>query len=300
MRRSLAALFACSLVTACGGDGSAPPSGGIGNPNPPPATLNFSLRFFGTGTGDIDRVKVPLLDTNGTQRPVNFGATDFTLEFWIKGTKLDNPTVPCTTGTIGKDAWANGAIVIDRDVLGDGDFGDYGVALFGGRVAFGVAHSSGGATACGARDVLDGGWHHVALTRQRASGELKIFVDGAQDVMVIDSGASGDVNYNPAHASPATNDPFLVLGAEKHDLANSMSFTGLMDDLRLSIGLRYMGTFSRPTAAHPVDADTVALYRFDEASGTDIVDAANGNASPGVLVPAASGAASHRSTDVPF
>jgi hypothetical protein len=49
-----------------------------------------------------------------------------------------------------------------------------------------------------------------------------------------------------------------------------------------------------------VDGDTVALYHFDEASGTDIVDAISGNASPGVLVPAASGAASHRSTDVPF
>jgi hypothetical protein len=299
MRRPLAALFACSLVAACGGDG-APTTGSINPPGPPPAALNFSLRFFGTGTGDIDRVKIPLRNANGTPRLVNVGATDFTLEFWIKGAKADNPTAACTTGSIGKDTWATGAVVIDRDVLGDGDFGDYGVAVFGGRLAFGVTRSSGGQTVCGQRDVLDGSWHHVAFTRQRATGEMRIFVDGAQDATVLDPTASGDVSYNPAHLNPATNDPFLVLGAEKHDLANTLSFNGLIDELRLSIGLRYMGTFAPPTAALAADGNTAALYHFDEASGTDIVDASNGNASPGVLNPAGSGAPSHRSTDTPF
>jgi hypothetical protein len=297
MRRSLAALFACALVAGCGSDGP-PPGNASNSPGPPPAATNFSLRFFGTGNGDIDRVKIPLLDPSTLNpRPVNIGATDFTIEFWIKGAQMDNPTVPCTTGLIGKDAWTLGAVVIDRDVIGDGDFGEYGVAVFGGQVAFGVNHVAGGQTVCGARNVLDGNWHHVALTRELASGAMTIFVDGANDAAQMDASASGDVSYNPAHPNPDVNDPYLVLGAQKHD--TGLAFNGFIDELRLSNKVRYPGPFPKPTAAFVVDANTMALYHFDEPSGTDIVDAA-GNASPGVLLPAATGAASNRSTDTPF
>ncbi|HUL64574.1 MAG TPA: LamG domain-containing protein [Burkholderiaceae bacterium] len=296
MRRSLAALFACALVAGCGSDGP-PPGNASNNPGPPPAGTNFSLHFFGTGSGDIDRVKIPLLDPSTNPRPVNIGATDFTIEFWIKGAQLDNPTAPCRAGLIGKDAWASGAVVIDRDVLGDGDFGEYGVSLFGGQVAFGVNHVAGGQTVCGGQNVLDGNWHHVALTRQFASGAMKIFVDGAQDAAQTDANAAGDVRYNAAHSNPDVNDQFLVLGAEKHD--TGLAFNGLIDELRLSNVLRYTATFTPPAAEFVVDADTMALYHFDESSGTDIVDAL-GNASPGVLLPAATGAASNRSSDTPF
>jgi hypothetical protein len=300
MRRSLAALFACSLVVSCGGDDGGPTSGSINPPGPAPAPTNFSLRFFGTDAGDIDRVKIPLLSPSGTSRLVNVGATDFTLEFWIKGTRTDNPTVECTTGPIGKDAWTLGAVVIDRDVVGDGDFGEYGVSVLGGRLAFGVTRSSGGATICGQNDVLDGAWHHVAFTRQRATGGMKIFVDGAVDVEGVDASASSDVEYNPAHPNPDTNDPYLVLGAEKHDLTTARAFNGFIDELRLSDVLRYTSTFPPRTEAFVAEGNTVALYHFDEATGTDIIDASNGNASPGVLIPAAGGAANHRSPDTPF
>jgi hypothetical protein len=299
MLRPLAALFACALVAGCGNDGSPPSSGGITPPSPPPAAQNFSLRFFGTGANDVDRVKIPLLNANATERAVNIGATDLTLEFWIKGARADNPTAACTTGPIGRDAWINGAIVIDRDVFGDGDFGDYGIALFAGQVAFGVSRAGSGQTLCGARDVLDGAWHHVAVTRQRATGALRIFVDGAVDASATDPTTSLDVRYNPAHANPAANDPFLVLGAEKHSLAGFVSFNGSIDELRLSTLPRYLSTFSRPTGAFVPDGDTAALYHFDESSGTAIVDAANNNGSPGELRPA-SAMANHRSTDTPF
>jgi hypothetical protein len=148
--------------------------------------------------------------------------------------------------------------------------------------------------------VLDTNWHHVALTHQRATGELKIFVDGAQDASALDPTASGDVSYNPAHLNPDANDPFLVLGANKHDPAPPLAFKGLIDELRVSTMLRYTATFTRPSGSFVADGNTAALYHFDESSGTDIVDASNGNASAGVLIPAASGAASHRSTDTPF
>jgi len=296
MYRPFAALFACCAVSACGSGG---PSNFSNNPPPPPPPANFSLRLFGTGSG-IDRVKIPLLDASGAARPVNIGATDFTIEFWIKGNMADNPTTGCTTGSIAKDEWLNGAVVIDRDLLGDGDFGEYGVSLRGGQVAFGVSHANGGQTLCGAHNVLDGNWHHVALTRQLATGQMTIFVDGFQETSQNNVGASGDVSYNPLHAAQDASDPLLVLGAQKRDAATARAFSGLIDELRLSTRLRYTGPFPPPSAAFVADTDTAALYHFDEASGTDIIDASATSASPGVLVPAPTATGSNRSNDVPF
>jgi hypothetical protein len=70
--------------------------------------------------------------------------------------------------------------------------------------------------------------------------------------------------------------------------------------LRLSNDLRYIGLFIPPSAAFAADVETMALYHFDEPSGTTIVDASNGGVSPGGLFPAATGAANNRSTDTPF
>lgn len=299
MRRPLAGLFVCSVISGCGGSGS-PATGVINPPGPPPAGTNLALRFFGTGSGDIDRVKIAL--TNGAvSLPVNtVGTQDLTLEFWIKGTRAENPTPACTIGPIGNGTWMNGAVVIDRDVSGDGDFGEYGVALFAGQLAFGVSRDGTGETACGATDVLDGAWHHVAFTRQLQTGQLKIFVDGGLDVTVPSSTATLDVSYNPAHPNPAANDPFLVLGAEKFDIPGTVSFSGFMDELRLSRGLRYLSTFAPTRSRFTADGNTLALYHFDEASGTDIVDASNGNGSPGVLKPGGGGVGASRTTDTPF
>ncbi len=267
-------LFAAASLTACGGGSK---SGSIGTPPPPPLCANnCALRFFGTGANDVDRVKVAL-EAGGVSRPVNVGANDFTIEFWIKGNAADNNTPVCTVGALAQDAWINGNIVIDRDVFGTGDFGDYGIALLGGRVVFGVNRSTGGATLCGGQ-VLDGIWHHVAVTRERATGELRIFVDGAQVGLLSNIAASGDVSYRVGRTTTFANDPFLVFGAEKHDAgAQFPSFNGLLDDVRLSSFRRYTGTFARPTAPLVVDGNTVALYSFNEGSGTTIIDSAGGS-----------------------
>lgn len=296
LTRSLAGLFTCCLLGACGSGGSN--SASNTTPPPPPSATNLSMRFFGTGAG-IDRVKIGVA-AGGTSRPVNVGATDFTIEFFIKGALASNPSPACVTGLQAKDAWLNGVVVLDRDVLGDGDFGDFGIALFNGQIMVGVSRGAGGASLCASANVLDGAWHHVAVTRQRATGQMKVFVDGAQEAAISDPAAGLDVSYNPLHANPDANDAFLVLGAQKRDAVTARAFNGLIDELRISIVRRYDGTYVKPTTAFQLDANTAALYHFDEASGTDVVDAANTNASPGVLIPSGAGASTHHSTDVPF
>ena len=43
----------------------------------------FSLRFHGNGANDIDRVKIRI---DGPEVPADVGATDFTIEWWMKAT----------------------------------------------------------------------------------------------------------------------------------------------------------------------------------------------------------------------
>src|SRR5439155_82688 len=127
----------------------------------PAFAAGTSLRFHGSGTGGIDRVAIPLA---GPARPVDVGATDFTLEWWMKTDPAENATGVATCDE--RDGWMTGRVVFDRDVYGAGDFGDYGVALTpppagpdapatARRVAFGASQGGAGTTLCGAADVAD-------------------------------------------------------------------------------------------------------------------------------------------------
>ncbi|MCS6801865.1 MAG: LamG domain-containing protein [Chloroflexota bacterium] len=254
-----------------------------GEPGQLPAAVQpasgYALRFFGSGRDGVDRVTVRI---DGAGNPANVGG-DFTLEFWLKALPGENRSGPCRTGA---DAWTNGNIIVDRDIFGPGDDGDYGISLFGGVIAFGVAVGSAGASLCGTTRVDDGAWHHVAVTRRRADGRLQLFVDGRLDASVM--GPSGSVAYRSGRASSWPNDPYLVLGAEKHDYdpAAYPSFRGWLDELRLSTVVRYAAPFTPPAAPFAPDASTALLFHFDEGpegpcTGT-VVDSAPGGRSAGV------------------
>lgn len=222
-----------------------------------------SLRFTGNPSTSADRVEIPL---DAPARPLEVGA-DFTIELWLRVPPTGNPVeIACTADN---DAWIVGNILIDRDVFGAGDFGDYGMSLMRGRIAFGVSVGAAGATACGGRDLRDDAWHHVALTRAAVGGRLQIYVDGQLDGQAV--GATGDASYRDGRASawPAS-DPLLVLGNEKH--FGPAAFSGWVDELRISRVLRYSGNFSVPTAPFASDADTAALYSFDEGQGLQLGD----------------------------
>lgn len=220
------------------------------------AAGGFSLRFYGNGGGDIDRVKILV-----EGRSINVGG-DFTLEWWMKATLSENPSSPCMSAP--GDLWIFGNIMFDRDIFGLGDYGDYGISLAGGRIAFGVNQGGNGFTLCGSTPVADGNWHHIAVTRRQSDGRMQIFVDGRLDASGF--GPSGDIRYRDGRSTDFPNDPYLVIGAEKHDVDRNMypSYSGWIDEVRISRIVRYSGPFSPPTAPFTPDADTIALYPFDE------------------------------------
>ena len=234
-----------------------------------------SLRFHGNGTADVDRVKIPVdnpADANPGP-PADVGAGDFTIEFWMKAAAADNTAATVSCGA--NATWVDGNVIVDRDRSGADR--KFGVSIAGGVVVFGVSgDGTGDLTICGARGVLDGGWHHVAVERRRSDGWMWIFVDGILEAEA--DGPDGDVSY-PDDATPSSpNDPYLVLGAEKFD--TGAAYDGFLDEFRISSSLRYAGVFTRPASPFSTDADTAALYHLDEGAGAVAGDSADVSGGP--------------------
>lgn len=246
-----------------------------------------SLRFHGTGSGDVDRVKIPL---GNPSLPINVGG-DFTLEFHLRALPGENNGVHGVYGN--GDGWITGNVILDRDVFNQGDHGDFGISLAAnGALAFGVDRQGNGNTIYTTGvNLADGQWHHVAATRSATTGVIRLFVDGIQ--RASGPGPVGNVAYQTGRPTAYPNsDPFLVLGAEKHDYAPEFpSFSGWLDELRISTTIRYTTTFPPPTSPFPPDTQTAALFHFDEGHGTVVHDTANaiggpshGERKPGGLV----------------
>ena len=267
-----------------------------------------SLRFFGTGSGDVDRVKIRIDDPANSLPgpPADVGATDFTIEFYMQAAAADNTAAAINCGM--NSNWINGNVVVDRDRFNQPS--KFGVAIAGGRIAFGVTSDSGSLTLCGTTNVLDNAWHHIAVERRRSDGRLWIFVDGALDAQSSGSEPIGDISY-PDNGVPRNfcggpctrSDPFLVLGAEKHDAGAAFpSYNGFLDELRVSTKLRYTAAFPRPKAPFAPDPYTAALYHFDEGNGNTVYDTSGraGGPSNGVRQSGGLGDGPQWTTNTPF
>lgn len=262
---------------------------------------NYSLRFYGHGVNDIDRVKIKI-DNPAVPADVS---NNFTLEFWMKANLADNSSNPGQS--CGSFNWIYGNIIFDRDIFGSGDNGDYGLSLYQGRIRFGVGRGSTDLTICGATNVADGQWRHIAVTRNSSTGAMRIFVDGQQDAQ--GTGPTGDISYrNGRTTSYPNSDPYLVIGAEKHDAGSGFpSFNGFIDEVRISNSIRYSSNFTPSSISFTPDANTAALYHLNEGPAGACIgtiqdsSGASGGPSNGVCRYGGSGTSGPvYSTDTPF
>jgi hypothetical protein len=102
-------------------------------------------------------------------------------------------------------------------------------------------------------------WTHVAITW-----------DGAVVRMFVDGKIAPGSEAIEAPGLNITDSTFKVGRRERGDETHSI-FDGLVDEVRLSTGLRYTGDYTVPEGAFEPDADTVALYHFDEVVGADTI-----------------------------
>lgn len=242
-----------------------------------------ALRFLGNAHNDDHRVKIQIdaLPPNSDPGPpADIGNEDFTLEFWMKATSVNNPInsgLPCGANY----DWIWGNIIIDRDRYNQGRA--FGISVDNGRLRFGTMNATFAAyTICGTSNVLNNEWHHVAVQRRRSDGWMQLFVNGELEAQ--GDGPDGDISY-PDDGVPGNycdgrlcdfSDPFLVIGVEKHDVAED--YNGLITELRLSNILRYPATVVKQ--AFVSDSNTMALYHFDEGSGTTANDTSGAMGGP--------------------
>jgi hypothetical protein len=104
-----------------------------------------------------------------------------------------------------------------------------------------------------------GVWAHVALVYEASAGLATFWIDGTS--------AGSAVLPSPA----ATAIGSLLVGDDGAGLPDRV-FEGRIDDVRISSSARYSLTFLPPTVV-PADANTVALWDFEEGSGSTVHDA---------------------------
>ncbi len=254
---------------------------------------DYSLRFFGDTSSDVDRLKIPIDDPARTNPgpPLDLGLHDFVVEWWMKANPSENSAPAITCGA--NDNWKAGNLIFNR--TRSAGTHEWGVSLAGGNIAFGVTGSSGvRLTICSSARVDDGEWHHILIQRNRwdsssgayFDGSLWLFVDGV--LQATEVGPGGDISY-PDGVAPSstcgssgteicTDESYLVIGGGKDGFG--LPFTGWIDDIRTSGWLRHLADFTPPTEAHPADAQTIGLLRFNTGSGNVVYDTGGYDSGP--------------------
>ncbi len=160
------------------------------------------------------------------------------------------------------DAWVNpSSLVQDGNIVDHSEFNDnppegWALALIDGHPAVKIFHPEMSAAIAPALLPLNQ-WSFLSATIDGA--KLAIFVDG-QLVGSFDA--------------PSAADPFPINSVLVGGLPFDHPVHGLVDEVRISGVIRYDASFDRPTARFEPDADTIALWHFDEE--TDPTDSASG------------------------
>jgi MYXO-CTERM domain-containing protein len=106
-----------------------------------------------------------------------------------------------------------------------------------------------------------GVWYHIAAVYDRVT--MRTYVNGQQ------------TGFLPFTGAVSTSTFALTIGY--NNVWGDEQFTGTIDEVRISKAARYSANFS-PAGAFTSDADTVALWHFDEGAGQTTADASgNGN-----------------------
>lgn len=103
-------------------------------------------------------------------------------------------------------------------------------------------------------------WHHVAVTHSVSDSMNTVFFDGLE----IASFTNGIIPF-----------PKVVIGGKDHNFSNS--FQGQIDDVRISDIVRYSGSIEISSLSIANDANTVALWNFEDGqNSTDMADVSGG------------------------
>lgn len=149
-------------------------------------TTALANGFYGAGFQVPHRATRFDGSTACAQIPLIIGNTNFTIAFWVLTTAV---------GSTGQ--WYNGKGLVDGEVTGSTN--DFGIALVGGKVGFGVGNPD--TTVTSSRSVNNNVWHQVVATRDARTGAMKLYIDG-----ILDGSGTGPVGSRTAS-------PYLRIGS---------------------------------------------------------------------------------------
>jgi Concanavalin A-like lectin/glucanases superfamily len=205
-------------------------------------TNNENLTFNGSSS---------YLYTLGTSTgtAMQFADTTFTIDFWMKNGTSD----------------ANTRYIIAKQV----GTGGWGLNISNGTtLTFKMNNSSSSSNSFASSSYpADSQWHHVAViattsTTVTTGNTVQMYVDGAP--ISVTATYSNGVFYS-------TNSDLVTIGTNAANNAATQHFNGGLDEIRVSSGTRFTSSFT-PSRRSVIDGTTLALWHFDEGSGTTTAD----------------------------
>jgi hypothetical protein len=172
------------------------------------AKVSTAQYKYGTGSIALDGTGDYL--SIAASKNFAFGAGDFTIEFWMRSTDTDFNLIGLTTAAAG----------------------NWNLVMAGSSLYWQSQHATTNLYNRSGTSILDGNWHHIAITR--ASGTNRMFFDGVLQGSVT----SDSTNYT------APNNMQIGTSSAYGD------FSGYLDDLRITKGYaRYTSNFTPPSSA---------------------------------------------------
>ncbi len=216
-------------------------------------------------------------------------ASNFSLSLWVKTTQ--------DSGYDGEPAWY-GEGMVSADIPGPAD-DLIPLALAGGGIGFNTGQAGGNDdTLNSATDINDGNYHHVVVTRNQATGEKQIYIDG--EFSSSDATNAGLLNAPQlitigALADASQSDP------TSPEYSGYQGFVGLIDDIQIysrvvsadEVAFLYANPGTPLSNPSGLSTGLVVHYDFDEGTvlaadvsgnGNDMVFAGTFDSPPGPAV----------------
>ena len=187
------------------------------------------------------------------------GATNYTIEAWIRPFSA---TVAEYDRVLQR--FYSFAIVM-YDGNDDGNVEDWYFEIWDNSGTAHFYNTQGDATL-----TLDS-WNHIAVINDASTNKLDLYVNG---VKVTQTGG-----YSAQTLRSSQNSDNLYIGARKASTPNN-SFGGKIDEVRLKNVAESIGSLhtDKNDSPYTTDANTAALFHFDENTGTTTANAAGGSA----------------------
>lgn len=182
-------------------------------------TTTSTFRF---GTASYQGAASSYIQSNQNS-PYNAGSSDFTIDFWIRGSAANATTLQYIAG-YGDSSLTNNI----------GWFIYYDASKFL-RASFQNSSGSNYQTNTGATTVIDGNWHHIAYVK--TSSSTQIYIDG------VATGSS----VSPSGSMRTGTYQLQVGQAVMASGTNANPFLGNIDEFRYSIGIARWTTNFTPS-----------------------------------------------------